>query len=241
MAYIVGAIVFIGVIIFCIGFVKLLKKHPCETEPELDLELGVPLEPHSQTALTAQRGGLPTLLRNFNHQACHQSHSDHLDELTTRVKFLEHEVEHLKKKLAESQEVQCSALSTHHSGRAADGLPAAEVKAETIVEITAEAPAEADTATAYIECRLPSSEGFYDIHPVWTKVCEFLQISELGRLSLGKKHSNFQKFFKAELHLYRKRKDKASDEELKTLMAEMKAIFERRRERSRWSSSSRQL
>jgi len=135
-----------------------------------------------------------------------------LDELTTQVKFLEHEVEHLKKKLAESQEVQCSALSTHHSGGAADGLPAAEVKAETIVEITAEAPAEADTATAYIECRLPSSEGFYDIHPVWTKVCEFLQISELGRLSLGKKHSNFQKFFKAELHLYRKRKDKASDD-----------------------------
>lgn len=35
------------------------------------------------------------------------------------------------------------------------------------------------------------------------------QISELGRLSLGKKHSNFQKFFKAELRLYRKRKDKA--------------------------------
>ena len=35
------------------------------------------------------------------------------------------------------------------------------------------------------------------------------QISELGRLSLGKKHNNFQKFFKAELHLYRKRKDKA--------------------------------
>lgn len=28
------------VIIFCIGFVKLLKKHPRETEPELDLEMG---------------------------------------------------------------------------------------------------------------------------------------------------------------------------------------------------------
>ena len=89
MAYIVGAIVFVGVIIFCIGFVKLLKKHPCETEPEPDLEMGALLEPHNQTALTAQRGGaagLPTLLRDFNYQACtHQSHSDHLDELTTQA------------------------------------------------------------------------------------------------------------------------------------------------------------
>ena len=28
------------VIIFCIKFVKLLKKHPGEAEPELDLEIG---------------------------------------------------------------------------------------------------------------------------------------------------------------------------------------------------------
>eukprot|EP00434_Breviolum_minutum_P014302 symbB.v1.2.012610.t1/scaffold874.1/size155782/4 len=203
---IVGALLFIGVIIFCIGSVKLLiKKLPREAEAEPDLEIGVPLRSYSQTAVSAQRGGLPTLLRSFNSQAAnskacaHQCHSDQLDEVTTQASSPD-------KKRQEEATLLASGLSGPTEADDEKKFPVLTGAHGWQVEV----------------------KGLDDINPAWANVCEYLQDSDLKQLSLGKKN-----FFRPQVALRAKRRFAATGIKMRALLAEGEAVLEKLKALSR--------
>ena len=71
-----------------------------------------------------------------------------------------------------------------------------------------------------------SSNRFFEIHPVWADVSEYLEASDLRNLSFSEKHDMLRKFFKTQLKL---RDEKRQAAEKKALAA-LDAMVARARE-----------
>lgn len=85
-----------------------------------------------------------------------------------------------------------------------------------------------------------SSNRFFEIHPVWAHVSEYLQASDLRNLSFSEKNDMLRKFFKTQLKLRDEKNMGAMEAVLKALRAEMaNAMAEREVVRRLFGGSSR--